>query len=287
MLGSSENSPTRTPQPDPTDDEPTVQEGANRAEHAENIANGARDENVRLQEQIKQLKEFFKEKELKLVEEKEAAERDALQAKATAKSARADAGDILGACRQFVSDSEKREKVFLDARLDTKKEIQRAVGSIQESETHVQEISGAAQAAAGRAEIAAHTAQKAVGKAQTVAGEAQTAMRTARDESQMAVRTATDGLQAAVRTARDEAQTAVRTAAGAQTAVRTATGEAQKAIRTAVDQAQRDQKTAKEQKLKTRHKWFLYAVPSDYSIRKADGTAAGSCSPRSQTLFYG
>ena len=219
MLRSSENSPTRTPQPDPTDDEPTVQEGANRAEHAENIANGAQDDNVRLQEQIKQLKEFFKEKEHKLVDEKEAAERDTLQAKATAKTARADAGEILGAFRQFVSDTEK--------------EIQRAVGSIQESETHVQEISGAAQAAAGRAKTAAHSAQKALGKAETVAGEVQTA------------------------------------------------------VCTAVDQMQRDQEMAKEQKLKSRHKWFQYAVPSDNSVGKADGTAAGSSSPWSQTLFYG
>ena len=273
VLGSSENSPTRTPQPDLTDDQPTVQEGANRAEHAENIANGARDENARLQEQIKQLKEFFKEKEQKLVEQKEAAERDTLQAKATAKSARADAGEILGAFRQFVSDSEQREKMFLDGRLDTEKEIQRAVGSIQESETHIQEISGAAQVAAGRAEIAAHSAQRAVGKTQTVAGEAQTAVRTARDEAQTAVRTVAG------------AQTAVRTATDA--ALRTVAGEAQTAVCTAIEQAQRDQETAKEQKLKTRHKWFLYAVPSDYSIGKADGTAAGSSSPWSQTLFYG
>ena len=92
-----------------------------------------------------------KRRNKKLIKEKEAAERDTFQAKATAKTARADAGEILVASRQFVSDTEK--------------EVQRAVGSIQESETHVQEISGAAQAAAGRAETAAHSAQKALGKA--------------------------------------------------------------------------------------------------------------------------
>ena len=48
MVLGSENSPTRTPQPDPTDDEPIVQEYVNRAEYAENITNGVRDKNVRL-----------------------------------------------------------------------------------------------------------------------------------------------------------------------------------------------------------------------------------------------
>ena len=211
VLESSEKCPTATPQPDTTDDEATIQEALCRAENAGRIADGALDENVRLQEQIKQLKFFFIQREQKLVEEKEAAEEDALQAKATAKTARADAGEILGAFKQFVSDLEEREKVFLDGRLDIEKEIRRTVGDVQESEMHVQGMSGVAQAAAGWAETAAHTAQKAVGKAQSVAVEAQTA------------------------------------------------------IRTAVDQAKRDQEKAETQKLETRHKWFLYAFPSDYT----------------------
>ena len=288
MPGSSEECPTTTPQPDPTDDKVTVQEAQCRAENAGRIADDACAENARLQEQIKELKSLFIQQEQKLIEEKGAAEKDALQAKATAKTARADAGEILGAFKQFVLDLEKREKAFLDGRLDIEKEIQRTVGSIQKSEMHIQELSGGAEAAAGRAETAAHAAQGAVGNAQTVAGEAQTAVSMTVGEAQTAVRTATDEAQTAIRTARDPALTAIDTAKnGALTAIDTAKNGAQTAIQKALDQAKRDQETAENNKLETRHKWILYAVTSDYSIGKADGTAAGSCSPEPQTLFYG
>ena len=242
VLESSEECPITTPQPDPTDDEATVQEAQRRAENAGKIADGARAENARLQEQIKELRSHFTQQEQKLVEEKGAAEKDALQAKATAKTARADAGEILGAFKQLVLDLEKRQKAFLDGRLDIEKEIQRTVGSIQESETRVQGMSGGAQVAVGRAETAARTAQQAVGNAQTVAGEAQTAVHTATDEAQTAIDTATNKALTAIDTAR----------AGALTT-----------IQTALDRAKRDQETAENQKLQTRHKWILYAVPSD------------------------